>query len=441
MTETRYQVFLSSTFADLETERLEVSSAILRLPCLLAGMEQFPASNRPPWDVISPILDTTDYFVLIIAGRYGSLGPDGRSYTEIEYEYARSKSVPILAFVHSDPSNLSVSKSDTDPATKARLTAFRQRVEDHHTIKRWAAASDLVSSVTTALARAFISDPRPGWVRNNADQSRAPSSENGALELLERQIERDPVPSSARKQAHLFAVAEPVSPRSEMLLSHLDFNSLPGLVRNACEVEVVRLATGASGGFSPGIESASQYSRRSDGAALSTPNLTPDRSFVPDAYNSGQFHEDLVDVELSEDGGVRLLMTRLSDDPGDGYGQRLFEAAAVIYVRQIIGLAAEIAERTEYSGLWQLAVGATGIKGLAPYTGQGQDSWGPIHAFEDDNYRRGALASSADLMEKPGTLTSRLLGRFLRQLGREARFTQALTDSLSEVAGANNARV
>ena len=73
----RFQIFLSSTFTDLQVERVAVTQALLRMQrCIPAGMEFFPASSRPPWDVIRPILDVTDYMVLLLAGRYGSVTED-----------------------------------------------------------------------------------------------------------------------------------------------------------------------------------------------------------------------------------------------------------------------------------------------------------------------------------------------------------------------------
>ena len=41
----RYQVFVSSTFEDLQEERKEVMQALLELDCIPAGMELFPAAN------------------------------------------------------------------------------------------------------------------------------------------------------------------------------------------------------------------------------------------------------------------------------------------------------------------------------------------------------------------------------------------------------------
>ncbi len=66
-------------------------------------MELFTASGRPPWEVIISPLDTTDYMILIIAGRYGSVGGDGISFTEREYDYAVRRGIPVLVFLHAEP--------------------------------------------------------------------------------------------------------------------------------------------------------------------------------------------------------------------------------------------------------------------------------------------------------------------------------------------------
>ncbi len=73
----RYQVFVSSTKRDLAAERLEVITALLNMACLPASMEFFPASDESSWDLIKKIIDDCDYYVVIVAGMYGSLVPDG----------------------------------------------------------------------------------------------------------------------------------------------------------------------------------------------------------------------------------------------------------------------------------------------------------------------------------------------------------------------------
>ena len=51
---------------------------------------------------IKTVIDDCDYYILIVANRYGSLASDGLSYTEKEYDYAVSKKIPVLSFLHKD---------------------------------------------------------------------------------------------------------------------------------------------------------------------------------------------------------------------------------------------------------------------------------------------------------------------------------------------------
>ena len=86
--EKRFQVFVSSTFTDLVDERRAVIQALLELNCIPAGMELFPASSDEQWTVIQRVIDDCDYYLVIVAGRYGSIDAGGINYTEKEYDYA-----------------------------------------------------------------------------------------------------------------------------------------------------------------------------------------------------------------------------------------------------------------------------------------------------------------------------------------------------------------
>src|SRR5258708_5384955 len=99
----RYQVFVSSTYEDLRAERQEVMQALLELDCIPSGMELFPAANQDQWSLIQRVIGECDYYIVISAGRYGSIGPTGQSYTEMEYRYAISINKPTIAFLHNDP--------------------------------------------------------------------------------------------------------------------------------------------------------------------------------------------------------------------------------------------------------------------------------------------------------------------------------------------------
>ncbi len=126
MSDTRYQVFVSSTFTDLREERRQVQQALLQMDCIPAGMELFPASDEEQWEFIKKVIDDCDYYIVLIAGRYGSTTTEGISYTEREFRYAVERSIPILAFVHGDPDSIPVGQSELDPELRTRLAQFRR---------------------------------------------------------------------------------------------------------------------------------------------------------------------------------------------------------------------------------------------------------------------------------------------------------------------------
>lgn len=59
----------------------------------------FPAADSEQFEYIKTIINESDYYVLVVAGRYGSIAEDGDSYTEKEFNYAVEQGIPILAFV------------------------------------------------------------------------------------------------------------------------------------------------------------------------------------------------------------------------------------------------------------------------------------------------------------------------------------------------------
>ena len=122
-----YQVFVSSTFVDLEDERRQVSNALAKAGYLVAGMELFPATDQQQLDFIKRVIDRSDYYVVIVGGRYGSLADGQISFTEHEFEYARSNGIPVLAFLHKHPDRIEVRKTDQDLDKATRSDAFRAK--------------------------------------------------------------------------------------------------------------------------------------------------------------------------------------------------------------------------------------------------------------------------------------------------------------------------
>ncbi|MCS6046581.1 DUF4062 domain-containing protein [Klebsiella pneumoniae subsp. pneumoniae] len=162
----RYQVFVSSTFADLEEERQEVMQALLELDCMPAGMELFPATNSDQWSLIKKIIDDSDYYIVILAGRYGSIGPDGISYTEMEYRYALETGKPVIGFIHKDKSNLPAKRCESNPESVEKLKAFEELVKTK-LCRFWESPAELGSQVSRSLIRLIKECPAIGWVKGN----------------------------------------------------------------------------------------------------------------------------------------------------------------------------------------------------------------------------------------------------------------------------------
>lgn len=175
----KYQIFVSSTFDDLKDERRAVIEAIMNLQHIPVGMELFQASDQDQWTYIKKRIDESDYYVLIIAERYGS-ELDGKSYTQMEYEYAVETGVPIITFqLHKDvragwPSN----KVDHDKREK--VEAFR-KLTGNRMVRFWKNADELGGKVATALIEQMRVTPRVGWVRADSVASPKVLEELAAL--------------------------------------------------------------------------------------------------------------------------------------------------------------------------------------------------------------------------------------------------------------------
>jgi hypothetical protein len=127
----------------------------------------FFAADEEQLSYIKKIIDECDYYILIIAGRYGSIDETGVSYTEKEYDYAVEKGVTILAFIHNDIDNLPAAKVDAEPAVKEHLALFKERVSKRRLVSWWSNRAELKSNIIISLSKAIGEAPAIGWVRGN----------------------------------------------------------------------------------------------------------------------------------------------------------------------------------------------------------------------------------------------------------------------------------
>jgi hypothetical protein len=167
----RYQIFVSSTFRDLVEERQDTIKSILDLGHIPAGMEGFPAIDMEQLKYIKQVIDQCDYYLLIVAGRYGSVDTDGISFTEKEYQYAVESGKAVIAFVFEDTHNLPADKVEKDPKIIANLENFRRHVMSGRLVRHWRDRDTLKYAVFTSLVAAFNELPGVGWIRANAAAS------------------------------------------------------------------------------------------------------------------------------------------------------------------------------------------------------------------------------------------------------------------------------
>lgn len=194
MEQKKYQVFVSSTYIDLVEERQEIMHALLELDCIPAGMELFPAANEDQWSLIKGVIDESDYYLLVIGGRYGSVSPEGLSYTEMEYRYAIETGKPVISFLHKDPDSIPVKKAEKSNEGKEKLEAFRDLVQKRM-CKYWQTPQELGSVVSRSLIMLQKKHPGIGWVRGDQVMSGDASTEilklRNKIEALEKEIEEN----------------------------------------------------------------------------------------------------------------------------------------------------------------------------------------------------------------------------------------------------------
>ena len=160
--EKKYQVFISSTFIDLQEERRALQDLLLSKKYVPVGMETFLGSHKALPQYLKDLIDACDYYVVIVAGRYGSKNSAGVSWTELEYDYAASTDIPILAFFKS---------SDQDYTDE--IKNFMNKISMGCTPTYWKDKGELAGKVFRQLTE--TETPRPGWARADTFPQRSGS--------------------------------------------------------------------------------------------------------------------------------------------------------------------------------------------------------------------------------------------------------------------------
>lgn len=157
----KYQIFLSSTYENLISERQHVIKAILDLNCIPAAMEFFPGSSLTISGLINNILAESDFVILLISDKYRlSDNNQNFSYTEIEYDIAVEKNIPVVCFLKKGVEENLIRNDD--------LSRFWKKIKKASTpIMKWDSGIDLENHIKTSISHMKEISKSNGWVRGN----------------------------------------------------------------------------------------------------------------------------------------------------------------------------------------------------------------------------------------------------------------------------------
>ena len=217
MADKKYQVFISSTYSDLKEERRKILDTLLMADCIPSGMEAFVATDNEQFEVIKKVIDLCDYYVLIIGKRYGSISSiTGKSYTEMEYDYAKSKDIPILVFAIDNSVPLEENKTETDEVKKRLLEEFRSKALNSRLASIWRTADELTTSLAVSIMKAKYEIPRIGWQRATDFDEASLRREISNLEKEKKQL----LANLSAEQAKISSLVE----QSDVAFENCKFN-------------------------------------------------------------------------------------------------------------------------------------------------------------------------------------------------------------------------
>lgn len=231
----RLQVFVSSTYTDLQHERQAAVEAILTAGHIPAGMELFTAGDESQMQVIQQWIDESDVYLLILGGRYGSIdAASGKSYTHREFDYAAQLGKPMFSLVideqHLDQRARNhglqvIERENPQGLAKLRALALEKIV------KLWADHKDIRIAISETLRNFSGRQELRGWVRPE-DQTSVPQLAGEIARLSKENAELRERLSNSEQQGHALGISHPEMLRllrAKKLLSHF-IDNIPTLL-------------------------------------------------------------------------------------------------------------------------------------------------------------------------------------------------------------------
>lgn len=185
-----FKVYISSTHDDMKAECTAAYEALVTSGNIVSGNGYLSEETIGNFGVIQRDIETSDIFILILGGRYGSICPEtGKSLIHMEYEYALSLKMPIGVIAISD-TFLSAKKSsayssgslydDLDSENYNRLLLS----VSHNTISYYSDIHEFTSCLLEKIDRLSADYPINGWIQCKKNNLRSYFSELSDDDLI-----------------------------------------------------------------------------------------------------------------------------------------------------------------------------------------------------------------------------------------------------------------
>lgn len=171
MKDKKFQIFVSSTYIDLKEERQAAVEAILSAGHIPAGMELFSAGDESQMTVIKRWIDESDIYLLILGGRYGSIEPkSGKSYTQLEFEYAVEIKKPYFSVVITEKGldekvASHLKRNALEDKYQKELTEFKMQIMSSNVVREWDDKKDIKIAIHETLSDFSYNKDLVGWVK------------------------------------------------------------------------------------------------------------------------------------------------------------------------------------------------------------------------------------------------------------------------------------
>lgn len=239
----------------------------------------------------------------------------------------------------------------------------------------------------------------------------------GAIDqLLNWEIERDPMPVAERSHGHLYVVAQPRYANEDQLLVALEASG-----RRASTILDERVRHGPpfarlNSGWSPDLNAGTgPVIRRARGWAMHSHHVAQDRTVT--ATNA--FYEySLLDFEIDEDGTLHLVCGHATaPNPHNSDESVIILSVIAGLTARVLLTAAELAALMGYSGPWDCGVAVDGLRGGVESSLMRDPIGVPRSAlYSESYYRQTASTQTWTLEEGVAPVVHQLLGRLARGL-------------------------